>query len=63
MLGDPCYQPYRCMEYFQLFNNQNQADKKATKILLNLPLIKKEHLECVVLSYENNNRMHNHHWI
>ena len=36
MIGDPCYQAYRCLDYEIQFNNQNEADEKNTKVLLNL---------------------------
>lgn len=39
IVGDPCYQVFRSIEYYQQFNNATENDKKNVKLLLNLPMI------------------------
>ena len=52
MVGDPCYQAYRSIDYFQKFNNYGEEDRKNTKILLNLPMIRREMLNKVTLNHD-----------
>ena len=51
MVGDPCYQVYRCLEYYQKFNNYCEHDQKMTKVLLNLPMIRKGAIDYVSLDH------------
>lgn len=56
MVGEPCYQTHRCVDYYTKFNNQNATDEKVTKILLNLPMVPRDQLSGVRLDYAINNR-------
>lgn len=51
MIGDPCYQAYRCLNYFQNFNNTHEEDKKHTKMLLNMPMLPVNMIKEVQLNY------------
>jgi hypothetical protein len=39
MIGDPRYQPYRCIDYQIAFNTKDYDEKKQLKYLMSLPLI------------------------
>lgn len=45
MVGDPCYQVYRRLDYKILFNNQNTEQEMHTKILLNLPMVSQSRID------------------
>lgn len=51
MIGDPCYQAYRCLDYETQFNNQTDDEKMNTKILLNLPMVPPSKIRNVRLQY------------
>lgn len=52
MIGDPCYQAYRCMDYKTEFNNITDEEEMHCKILLNLPMVPPVNLPQVNLRYK-----------
>lgn len=63
MIGDPCYQPYRCLDYKVAFNNSNRDEEMHTKILLNLPMVPTKNLDKVCLCHdaEFHSKLHGDH--
>lgn len=60
MIGDPCYQPHRCLEYFKQFNCVHDEERKHLKILLNMPMVPPgEMVDKVNLEY-NDESLHQH---
>lgn len=62
MIGDPCYQPYRSLEYNHAFNNQNNDEKMHTKILLNVAMVPPKNFHKLCLMH-NPPKGHDHHLI
>ena len=52
MVGKPNYQVHQCLDYYYRFNNQSEDDKTCTKVLLNLPMIKRQYIDDLKLSYD-----------
>jgi hypothetical protein len=51
MIGSPCFQAYRCLDYQMRFNNQSAGDEINTKLLLNLPMVPKKYHDRIVLNH------------
>jgi hypothetical protein len=51
MIGQPCYQIYRQVDYQLKFNNQNTLDELNTKLLLMMPMVKKSKHESIKLNH------------
>lgn len=51
MIGSPCFQAYRCLDYQMQFNNQNTGDEIHTRLLLNLPMVPKKYHDKIVLNH------------
>lgn len=51
MVGDPCYQAYRNMDYKVAFNNSDDNTFMHTKILLNLPMVPPRNIDKVRLTH------------
>ena len=51
MVGNPCYQISSASDYQMYFNNQNDSDEIACKLLLMLPMVPKSRVEDVKLNH------------
>ena len=51
MVGTPCYQIYKSIDYQMGFNNQNFSDEVMTKMLLMLPMVPKKYLSKIKLNH------------
>ena len=51
MIGQPCYQIYRQVDYQLKFNNQNTQDELNSKLLLMMPMVKKSKHDDIKLNH------------
>lgn len=51
MVGTPCYQMNKSIDYQMLFNNQNFSDEVMTKLLLMLPMVPKKYIDRIKLNH------------